>query len=78
VQDLGGAEFDSLKVSFNSIRNDATVDHQFCGGHVAGRVRGEEENPVCNILRLPGPSEWYPGFGHFVRVDRRIAPGRYR
>jgi len=41
--------------------------------------QGEEQNPIRDILRLPGPSERYPGFGHFVRIDRRIAPdGRRR
>jgi hypothetical protein len=39
----------------------ATVDRQFRARHVAGRVRGEEENPVRDILRLPSPAEWYAG-----------------
>jgi hypothetical protein len=38
----------------------ATVDHQFRARHVAGRVRGEEENPVRDILRLSSPAERYP------------------
>jgi hypothetical protein len=39
-------------------------------------VRGEEEHAICDILRLPGPAERYPGFGHFVRIDRHVASGR--
>jgi len=35
--------------------------------------------PICDILRLPALPNGTPGFGHFVRIDRRIAPdGRRR
>jgi hypothetical protein len=57
----------------------ATVDHQFRSRHVAGHVGGEEAQPICDILRLPALPNGTPGFGHFVRIDRRIAPdGRRR
>src|ERR1700741_5168167 len=46
----------------------ATVDHQFRARHVAGCVRGEEENPVRDILRLPSSAERYSGFGYLVRI----------
>src|ERR1700719_425150 len=52
----------------------ATIDHQFRAGHVAGGVRGEEKNPVRDVLRLPGPAERYTGFGHLVRINWCIAP----
>jgi len=35
--------------------------------------------PISDILRLPALPNGTPGFGHFVRIDRRIAPdGRRR
>jgi hypothetical protein len=50
------------------------VDNELRTRHIVGRVSGEE-HPVGDILRLPGPAERYPGFGHLVRINRRIAPG---
>src|SRR3984893_7580135 len=35
---------------------------------------GEEQNAIGYVLRLPGPAERHSGFGHLVRIDRRIAP----
>src|SRR5260370_41218688 len=32
------------------------VERRFRPGHVAGGVRGEEENPVRDILHLPSPT----------------------
>ena len=52
----------------------AAVDRQRRSRHVAGCVRGEEQNPIRDILRLPGPSERYPGFGHFVRSIGALLP----
>ena len=32
----------------------------------------------ANILHLPSPAERYPGFGHFVRINRHVASGGNR
>jgi hypothetical protein len=68
----------------------ATVDHEFRAGHVAGGVRGEEENPVRDILHLPSPAERYPALatsfgsigtlrpadiGRFVQIGVSMTPG---
>jgi len=57
----------------------AAVERQRRSRHVAGHVGGEGAQPICDILRLPALPNGTPGFGHFVRIDRRIAPdGRRR
>ena len=68
----------------------AAVDHQFRARHVAGRIRGEEQHTVRDILRLPGPSERYPVLatsfgsigtllptdtGSFVQIGVSMTPG---
>ena len=68
----------------------ATVDHQFRARHVAGRVRGEEENPVRDILHLPSPAGGTPALatssgsigtlrpadsGGFVQIGVSMTPG---
>jgi hypothetical protein len=47
--------------------------------HVAGRIGGEEERPISDILRLPGPAEqhprlWPPGSHLFIRAIKRNLP----
>src|SRR3984893_17491472 len=46
--------------------------------HVARRVRGEKEHPICDFLRLSRPVEHDSGFAMLVRIARRVAPGRSR
>src|ERR1700748_429347 len=53
----------------------ATVDHQFRARHVAGCVRGEEENPVRALLRPPTSAERRSAFASLVRIYWRIASG---
>jgi hypothetical protein len=50
----------------------AAIDHELPTGHIAGCGRGEEEHTVGDVLGLSCPAERHPGFGHLVRVNRRI------
>ena len=47
----------------------APVDHEFRPLHVAGRVRGEEQHAVYNVLGLSNPAERHPGFGDLVGLN---------
>ncbi len=76
------AEAQPQALQFSPARSRATrhaaLDRQRRSRH-AGHVGGEEAQPICDILRPPALPNGTPGFGHFVRIDRRIAPdGRRR
>src|SRR5260370_32355517 len=49
------------------------VDHEFRPRHLVGRVRGEKQHAVRDVLRLSNPVERYLGLGHHVGVNRHVA-----
>src|SRR5512135_262879 len=57
-----------------SPRRHATVDDEFCPGHVARVVAGEIENTSSDILRKPLLADWDNLLRHLVKV-RRIRTG---
>jgi hypothetical protein len=54
----------------NAARHTA-VNDQFSARHVTGRVRGEEQHPICDVSRLASPAERCSGSSHLVGIDRR-------
>jgi len=68
----------------------SAVDHQLRARHVVGRLRGEEEHAVCDVLRCPGSPDrtpaWAISFGSsgtlrpaepaiFVQIGVSMTPG---
>jgi hypothetical protein len=58
------AEADPQPIRLSPARSRAPpscrLDHQLRSRHVAGHVGGEEEQPICDIPRLPRPADRYP------------------
>jgi hypothetical protein len=52
----------------------AAVDHEFRPGHVVGRVRGEEQHSIRDVLRLSSPAQRHPGLGNLVRINGPVGP----
>jgi hypothetical protein len=73
----------SPAIQFTPPRSCATrhtpVDNELRTRHIVGRVGGEEEHPVRNILRRASPAEWHSGLGHLASATaNRSAPDSAR
>jgi hypothetical protein len=51
----------------SSAARHAAIDHQLRACHVAGRVGGEEKNPVRDVLRFASAAERHPSSSYLVR-----------
>src|SRR5947207_6567776 len=53
----------------------AAVDDELGAGDVARRIGGEEQDTVCNVLRLANAAERRAGAADFLDIDRGVMPG---